>query len=111
MIVGLRFFGYGEISQVGEGLEQRLHARAFIVRSAERAWVYVICDLGMMSRRVRRLVEERVREQLGDRYPPECLCLTSRSSATATTRAIAAADGALAPGSIGFAVGSSATPA
>lgn len=133
-IVGLRFFGYGELSQVGEGLEQRLYARAFVVRASGRAWVYVICDLGMMSRRVRRLVEERVREELGDRYPPECLCLAVTHTHSAPggysefflynltilgyservtntivegiTQAIVAADAALAPGSIGFAVGS-----
>ncbi|MFO0728636.1 MAG: neutral/alkaline non-lysosomal ceramidase N-terminal domain-containing protein [Myxococcota bacterium] len=133
-IVGHRFFGYGEISQVGEGLEQRLYARAFIVRSGDRAWVYVICDLGMMSRRVRRLVEERVREKFGGRYPLDCLCLAvththsapggyseyflynltilGYSERVTTTivegivAAIAAADAALVPGSVGYAVGS-----
>lgn len=133
-IVGLRFFGYGEISQVGEGLEQRLYARAFIARAGGRSWVYVISDLGMMSRRVRRLVEERVRARLGDRYPPECICLAvththsapggysefflynltilGYSERVTTTivegivSAIAAADAALVPGTIGLAVGS-----
>jgi neutral ceramidase len=132
-ILGVRFFGYGEVSQVGEGLEQRLYARAFIVRGGGQAWVYVICDLGKMSRLVRRRVEERLRERFGDRYPPHTLCLAVTHTHSATggysqfflynlsilgwsarvtdrlvegiVEAISQADASLAPGRVGLAVG------
>lgn len=132
-ILGVRFFGYGEVGQVGEGLEQRLYARAFVARQDGRAWVYVICDLGMISRLVRRRVEEQLRERFGDRYPPECVCLAATHTHSAPggysqfflynlsilgwservtstivdgiVQAIAQADAGLAPGRVGLSVG------
>ena len=75
---GLRFFGYGHLTQVGEGLEQRLFARAFIIRHAgSGSVVFVNCDLGMISELIRLRVLHDVQERLGNLYAPDDICLAA----------------------------------
>ena len=59
-IAGMRFFGFAHRAQVGNGLEQRLFARAFIAKRGDEALIWVVCDLGMVTELVRTEICERV---------------------------------------------------
>ncbi|MFT4627916.1 MAG: neutral ceramidase, partial [Myxococcota bacterium] len=73
--VGL--FGYGSLTQIAAGLEQRLYARAFAVADADARFVFVSCDLGYISQALREHVVDTLRDRLGGRYPPESVCISA----------------------------------
>ncbi|MBX7165126.1 MAG: neutral/alkaline ceramidase [Pirellulales bacterium] len=67
---GIQMLGYVHPKQVGEGVRQKLYARAFAVSDLEdrTRLAYVTCDLAFVTHTLKLAVLERVGEKLGDRY-------------------------------------------
>lgn len=76
-LAGVRFFGYGHIPQVGSGIEQPVYARAFICSGEEGHFVFVNCDLGMVSLCTYQQVCAAVQLALPGVYSPANICLSA----------------------------------
>lgn len=80
--VTFTFMGYADWTQVGQGILQRVYARAFIVRDLEshKRMVFVNTDTQSMSDIVKKRVVQRLAEKYGDVYTTENVMLSSTHS-------------------------------
>lgn len=68
-VVEINLMGYADPAQVGTGLRQRLHSRAFIVGDIDRPrsrWLYLVLDTQSGDTAIRHGILEALREMGGD---------------------------------------------
>lgn len=76
-VVGQRFFGYGNPSQIGAGLHQRLFARAFVVEAAEQRVLLLQLELGIMTELLRHRISEGLERRLPGHFRPSHVLMTA----------------------------------
>ncbi|KAF7729413.1 hypothetical protein EC973_004392 [Apophysomyces ossiformis] len=79
-VTDILFMGYANLSQTGEGILQRLYARAFIVADNDKRIVFVNTDTQSMGEIVKQRVIAGLQDLYGDLYTEQNVMLSSTHS-------------------------------
>lgn len=80
-VAEIMFMGYAELGQTGQGILQRIYARAFIVANQEKRVVFVNTDTQSMGDIVKKRVIQQLQELYNnDLYNEENVMLSSTHS-------------------------------
>lgn len=70
-------FGYADGEQISTGIQQRLHARAFVIGDGTKEVLMVVLDTGSISQAMHQDLLKRLSVKYGDRFTKDNVMLTA----------------------------------